>query len=661
MLSETYWAAAEAEELGENLKSKVDQYADDALLSKINERYRRAYQYYFGLDPSGVHATSQILRGGDQGELAEVKVNHSRPLVNTLLNLIVAPKVVWSPKAVNIDSDSLAQCELTQAILEYYWSEKSVAKFATRALEDALVFTEGFVHPEWDPLQGDDVLSTGNELMRTGDLRFTNVQTWNVLRDPNKQSFDELDWVIIRLHRNKWDLAARYPAQAEDICKATDDRRIDHAHGTVKYADGDDIALYKFFHKRSPALPMGKQAVFLDDGTVLEAGDLEGDTIPLYRVSAGELTGTPYGYSPFLDVLGVQELMDSLHTIVASNQTTFAGQLIAVEHGSEVPIDQLAGGMKAIYYAPGSKPPEALQLVKTPNEVFGYLDSLKKHQELLIGLNSVVRGEPQSGEQSGSALVMLQQQALQQSSVIQANYLRLVEGIGNCVVYIIQQHASITQKVAIAGKANASLVTDYSYTGDDISAIKRVQVEVGNPLSQTGAGRIEMAKELINVGLIKSPEQYMAVLQTGRIEPLTRSLSKELLLIRGENEQLTAGEPVEAFMLDDHLLHMREHRGEMADLAVRRNPAAVDAYLAHLRHHEHLYFTTPPQFLSMTGQTPPAMQPPGPGGPPGQSGAPPGSPPGLNAQTPKLPEPPKNPTTGQPWNPVDAGGAVPRQ
>ena len=698
MADTTYWASLEDVALGEKLVARVKNYGEAQLTRSLNERLYRAFQYYYGFDPSGVHATSQILRGGDVGELAEIRVNHSRSLVNTLLNLIVAPKVVWQPKATNIDYDSLRETELVSAILEYYWTEKQVAKHAVRALEEALVFSEGFVLVEWDGEVGEPYSATpeafeaataepvdpdapvdpaapppgpmdpnAQSLLRAGDVRVCNIPIWDVIRDSTKASWDQIDWVIVRQYRNKWDVAAEYPDHRETVLKASDSRL--EKQGVKREADKvetDDIPIYYFFHKSSAALPDGRRAVFLEDKTVLEVGELGLSELPLYRVAAGELTGTPYGYTPYWDILGVQELMDSLHTSIASNQSTLATQTIAIQEGSETPIDQLAGGLKAIYYPPGAQPPQALQLLKTPQEVFGHLQNLKKEQELLLGLSSVVRGEAQSGEMSGSALALLQSQALQQSSTIQSNYLRFIEGIGSCVVATLQKEASIPRQVSIVGKTNQFLVRDQEFTSENISRVKRVQVEIGNPLSQTGAGRIEMAKDVIQMmGPKLTIEQYNTVLQTGRLEPMTQALSHELLLIKSENEALARGEVVPALALDDHMLHAREHKAVLANPEARKNKPIIQAVTNHILEHEQLYYGTAPTTLALVGQPPPmqppmdpnAPPPPGGEGDPGLGGGPATD--GPPGGAPQMPELPQNPATGQQWDATTGGGAVP--
>lgn len=704
-----YWAALpDSTELAPKLVAKVDKYNDQTFFRSMLAQYARSYRYYFGLDPSGIHATSQVLRGGDQGELAELRVNHSRSLVNTLLNLIVAPKIVWAPKAVNDDYASTQDLELASALLEYYWKDKQISILATRCLEEALVFSECYVMLGWDPDGGDDYAATVTPglpsnpglgadpaaaaepvgmsmpeaenpeapltfggVSKTGDVYLHKVSAWDVIRDVSKQSWADLDWVIVRKYHSKFTLAAKYPDQADLILSCSDDRnKLSLIGNASQNTETDDIACYYFYHKRTPALPEGRAVVYLANSAVLEDGPLPYESIPLYRVSAGELSGTPFGYTPYFEVLGVQELMDSLHTAIATNQSTLATQCITVAAGSTFALDELGKGMRLIYHPQDAQPPQALQLTKTPQEVFQHLANLKKDQELLFGLNSVVRGEPQSGELSGSALALLQSQALQQSSTIQANYLRFVEDIGTCVLAILRKNLSVERKVSITGKSNQSVVRDSEYSGEDLKNIKTVLVEIGNPMAQTAAGRSEMAKELIQMNILKSPEQYLQVLTTGRLEPLTQSLNSELMLIRSENEGMARGEMPVVTLIDDHMLHAREHRGVLANPDARANPDIVRVVLQHISEHDMAYHSAPPSTLVLMGQQPPQIPLMG----PGMGGPPPGAGPEAGANTApnntekppmprgnpaagsaKMPDAPTNPASGQKWNPVDGG------
>lgn len=678
----TYWAALPPDQLGKRLVERISRSKAKGLVKEVYERLAIAYHYYFGYNAAGEHVTSGVLRAGDQGELAEVRVNHCRSLVNTLLNLITSAKVVWNAKATNSDLESRGQCIIASSLLEYYWQEQQVAKYAIRACEEAIAFTEGFVLVEWDESLGEPVLAYEGEQHTGGDVKFTNLSTWDVFRDPNKKSWDELDWVVVRVQRNKYDLAAQYPDQAEHILLGPADSTFssDQAAGWQE-EDCDDLFTYKFFHKRTPAMPNGAEACFLPDGTVLHFSQegLTYDEIPVYRVAPAELIGSPYGYSPFLEVLGIQEVIDSLHSAIATNQTTFSLQNIVIPQGSDVPVDHLAGGMRVWSATPGMEP-KALELCKTPAESFSHLADLKRDQEQLFGVNDVVRGSPEGSTRSGKALALLQSQALQQANTLQQNYLRFVESIGMAVLRLMQTRATTDRRVAITGKANQFLQREESFNGQSISKVKKVLVEIGNPLSQTAAGREQLADKFIQLQLIKTPEQLEQVLTIGRIEPLTQGLQNELLLITAENEMIQRGETPPAMLQDDALLHCREHRPTMANPETRSNPQVVAAFTEHMHLHYSVYFGVPdpladPQYLErmrfLTGLGPmpqplaPPLPPTGTPGPQGGQPSPSELAAGNEQALPPPPGPPEsdvgfpeNPATGETWDPTTGGGIV---
>jgi hypothetical protein len=155
----------------------------------------------------------------------------------------------------------------------------------------------------------------------------------------------------------------------------------------------------------------------------------------------------------------------------------------------------------------------------------------------------------------------------------------------------------------------------------------------------------------------------MSVLNTGKLETMTESENKQLLLIRAENERLTDGKTdVMAILTDDHNLHIREHQAVLADPDLRTDPALVDRALGHIQ--EHINILMDPanaQILQQLGQQPIMMAPPMPpqGGAPapaGQEAQPVQANPEANAadlqaqMAPELPQPaePAEPSNGAP-------------
>src|SRR5690606_22441740 len=133
----------------------------------------------------------------------------------------------------------------------------------------------------------------------------------------------------------------------------------------------------------------------------------------------------------------------------------------------------------------------------------------------------------------GNALALVQSMALQYMSGLQQSYVQLIEDVGTGLIKMLQRFASVPRIAAIVGKSNRTEMREFS--GDDLSRITRIVVDVGNPLSRTIAGRTEMGEHLLQMGLIKTPEQYFTILDTGRLDAMTDDTQSELYLIKAEN------------------------------------------------------------------------------------------------------------------------------
>lgn len=761
---EPYFASVQvnSEDFAKKVLERIEKFDEHTLVTEIRQKLALAYLYYFGFDASGSHTASALTRAGEAGQLASVRVNHCRALVTALKTLIIAERVVWQPKATNLDYESLKQIEVAKSVLEYYWSQGKAERIFDTQVEEACAFTEGFIFAPWDPTLGEPAMpdpeaaaqmlgggapvdaepatptsaapqrgaidldllvprgssaapkpspdaasvpavsnrpapdeaevpsSVVPNIQKSGDFRFRGVSTWNVIRETSKKSFEHLDWVIVRDWVNKYDLVAQNPELEDEIMSAP----LEFGKGAKSSnSTTDDIPIFYFFHKRTPAVPEGREAVVLGNGTVLQDGLLTYEEIPLFRITPAEMTGTPFGYSQFFEILGIQELIDSLHSSAATNLTTFGTQNIIMPPGSEIPPEQVAGGLRVLYATPDGREPKALQLCATPAELYAHLKDLKHDQELLMGVNATARGDVQNDKLSGAAMALLDTKAKQQTSSLYGSYRAAVQALGNHIIIESRKRCTTPRKIALVGKDNAFLVSETEYDGKSFGLIQRVQVDLGNPLSQSIFGRTEQVKELVQMGLVQNLEQYYQVLDTGRAEPVTQGLRNELLLIKSENEDIVNGECPEAMLQDNALLHCREHRSTVASPLARKNPKVLLAYTQHIHKHYEAYFGVAPmqpQIDPMTGQpvvdprtgepveSPEpfyhdrmmvllGLQPPTPVGAPGQiapgspeaaqAGAeaqppaePRGSPPGQ-AETAELPNHPTNPETGREWNP----------
>jgi hypothetical protein len=441
---------------------------------------------------------------------------------------------------------------------------------------------------------------------------FYNVPWWDVYPRPEEAGVErQLDWVVVRrpvepLRPGGPDTARRSVTRTRSEQPSLEDRILACARarqGTrsrsgaksgARSQDSDDVTCYYFYHRRGAALPKGREVVFLGDGTVLKDETLEYDDFPLYRVTPTELFGTPFGYSPFIEVMAIQELIDSLASTIATNQIAFGVQNVIVPQGSDISPEQLSGGLRVIYKPPGTEGPKPLQLTSSPKEVFEFLETLKADQQRLFGLNDVVMGDAPSKDMSGAGMALLSQSALQQSSTLQANYIRMVQSIGTSILGTLRSRMTVPRTLDIVGKQNAFLVKPpEEYSGKNLGRVSKVLVDIGNPMEQTPTGRFELGQQMIQLGVKLNVDQMQQLVSTGRMDPLTRGLQSELLNILSENEAIAAGQPPDAMLHDDHLLHGREHSVPVANPEARKDPSVLDAHMKHMHMHYELYFGVP--------------------------------------------------------------------
>jgi hypothetical protein len=125
------------------------------------------------------------------------------------------------------------------------------------------------------------------------------------------------------------------------------------------------------------------------------------------------------------------------------------------------------------------------------------------------------------------------------------------------------------------------------FTGDDLNAINRVTVDMGNPMSRTTAGKTNLAETMLQNNLIDNADQYIQVVTTGRLEPVIEGKQAQLLLIKGENENLADGKQARALITDDHQKHILEHTTVLSNPEIRMDPnnPIVASTLAHIQEH----------------------------------------------------------------------------
>lgn len=671
-----YFALKTGQEFVEACFKRLDDYCAHMERSGRLSTMKRVYKnYYLG----GIE-NARLRQGGDKNQFIMAQVNHFANILGHMLNNVTMSRPNLKARAQNADFKSLAQTKVGDQVLEYYLGEKELEDRTKDTAELSLLFGEAELMELWDALMGDDVTAmadpeTGEPTGQTekqGDIVFDVFAPMDVAKDFTMGSPNGCQWKILRKMVNRWDLAAKYPQFESEILSTAVSpsslRRQRIGHASLE-TDEDQIWLYTFIHKKSPALPDGRLVQFIDNTEVTLIDSPLPHKKILHRIAPREWHGTVFGYTIAYDLLPIQENLNMLYSIIASNQAMFGVQSLLVPKGSGIEYSALQGGLKIVEYdtKPGvDTKPSVLQLTSTPAEIFKHIEHLIVQMETISGVNSVVRGQPEASLESGAALALVASQSLQFMSGFQQAYTRLMESTGTGLLDILKNYAKAPRLISIVGKNNVQYLPEF--VGDDISLIDRVTAEVNNPLARTTSGKLQIAQDLLTKGKITA-DQYLQVLETGSLEQATEGLSSQLLLIKEENERLMKGENVPALRTDLHMTHIAEHASVLANIDARFKPEVMNAVDAHIRQHEALLMQLTPIVAGATNQ--PILNPggpqggaspggPPPGGPPPQGGSPtevinPANPVQQQANAVKQPNMPKSPLGGAPFNATTGG------
>ena len=634
---DVYFAADTAENLASTCIAKSSSFYNTLNANYYLDKLVSQWQFYHGEYNGSLSGDShRIAFSGEEGELTQLPVNHYRNIAEHIINMIASTRPTMECRAINSDYKSLAQTTIANGILDYYMREKHLENQIRKVTEMAVVLGASYLRMEWNATAGEiyDQDPTSGDTVYQGEAEFSVLSPFDVVFDGTKDSWDN-DWLLIRTKKNRFDLIAKYPEHKDRLLQIPSVNEIQAFRYVIFSNDStDDIYVYEFFHKKTEAMPQGRYEMYVDTDIILLDLPLPYRQIPIFRLAASEFMGTPYGYSPMFDIFPIQEGINSLYSTIMTNQAAFGVQNLFVQHGSDLNVNSLEGAMNIIM---GNSKPEPLQLTATPPEVFKFLEMLIQGAETISGVSSVTRGNPEASLKSGTALALIQSMSLQFISGLQNNYVKFVEETGTALINILQDYASAPRTISVVGKSNMYMVEEFDK--NDINAIGRVIVSIGNPLAKTTAGRAQMAEQLLQMGLVTNIKQYYQILNTGEIEDLYEGDFKELMNIKRENEFMMAGKPVTALYLDSHKEHIMEHKILISDPELRQNQQLVQNVMNHIQEHIQALRTVDPDLLLLTGQTPlqtagtPQGVPPTgmPGGPPHPMGPPQG-----NAPAPKL-------------------------
>jgi len=455
-----------------------------------------------------------------------------------------------------------------------------------------------------------------------GDVAISVPTVWDVNFDPQIPNPKDWQWVQVREIHNRWDLIAQFPKLKQELLALPSVRQQQgwfNIQASMCPSDDDNVYIWNAFHKSSPALPEGRFIAYGSSTCILyDDINIYGE-LPVYVSRPEAIPNTGLGYPFYSNLLPLQEMYDTCLSSIATNNSSFGVQNIIAPRGSGINTQAILG-MNWISYTPqpgvpnGGKP-EALQLTQSAPETYKFSEMLKGLMMEISQVNSALRGDPPPQVSSGTAIATLTATAYETiNSTAKSSRQMLHEavlGAINCY----RRFASVPRSL---NTSTGGQSYSREFEGKDLDPVKGIELQEVNPLMNTLPGRVEIAKDLINMGAVTNTKGYFAILGGAPPEELYKNELSQEDLVNNENESLIKGEEIVAVNIDDHAYHIMMHSIPLNDPKVRLDKNLSGRFLKHIAEHNQLAHEMDPFFAAMVqtgkmpqGGPPPHMPPPG--------------------------------------------------
>jgi hypothetical protein len=571
-----YWAKKSGDELSIELYERVKSFQDFVLTSGLSGSWRKNRDFYENRivdDEIG----SDILDAGEVGELKATTFNHFRNILRHMINQITAQVPSYDVSATNVDVKSRRSTSIGRDLVKYYFKARRLSKHMASAVEKANVYGDGFLVCEFNPTIGRVITVDENgRFMREGDFDFEVLSPDHVFYDPMKQSREKWDWVTFRKPRNKFDLAAVFPKKKTEIIETEGDISDDSYDNMFRYKNyslsSDDIYVYSTYHKATNVLPRGRYILWIgceSSQTILYDSDNPyREELPIFGLSPSFYLETAFGFTEANILRSAQMALTMAVSAMVTNLSMGAENNIWTPRGSGLTVEKLLNGANHIQ---SDVRPEVVSFYQENPNLVNMLQLCTNTMETLSGQNAVIRGNVKDTPnlKSGIALATVINQAQEYSQALQKGYYDLFEDVMSFILTTLKSVANEERIYEISGKQNRSAVK--SFTSKDLEGVSRVTVERTNPVANTPAGRIEIAMELLKMGVIK-PEQFFDVMNTGNLDVATKSDEMLLDYVASVKERLLDGQKVIPVPGINHQLFVQEIQSLLFDIDLTSNP-----------------------------------------------------------------------------------------
>lgn len=536
--------------------------------------------------------------GTEEGQKPRYKVRLTANAITGGVEQLVAQMTKTRP-VIRATPDSGADrdikaAEMAEALYEHLTDELALTPKLASAMMHAQI-SQGYWLITWDPLAGksmkvmldpegnpiwdpvlsdafrDDVRELAQQLnvpeliemfeqtIYLGDIRVQVLAGEQVWLDPAATMFEDAQYAICKFPMTVDEIHARYGKKVTPNAATTDPAPA------LIYTSADKTEerpknvreVYFLYHKPSAALPKGKYVVWIEDpNEILYQSEWEFPMhhLPLVKFPGIEKPGDIYDLARVTNSRPLQkELNNTVSGIAMYKNLSLRPQMLAPVGSLTTKLTDEPGAV--IQFTPfQGLAPEWRQSPPLPAYVFEYLRDIQFRLDLVFNKVPTERQSLPARTDSGHLVELVQEAVADQiSTEIQRMEVALARA-GDIMAAYAQKFYTEPRLLKIKGPGGSVQVR--KFLNSDLAGGFSFSAEAGSGLPRTRAGKVQLIKEMMEMGMVDPREaiQYMPI---AGFKGLEQRLKSNEELAHRHVEKLVKGEPINMPAMEQAIMQIQ--------------------------------------------------------------------------------------------------------
>ncbi|MBE6672797.1 MAG: hypothetical protein E7599_04690 [Ruminococcaceae bacterium] len=504
--------------------------------------------------------------------------NRIAPLMETRLANLQTVRYKMSVLPRTNEYEDALKAQISTALLR----AKQEASDFSEKLDSALHWSEltgsAFFFSGWDASAGNVFVLPGeqegdDECACEGDVTYCVLSPYEVLPDSiDCETVADQHSILIEQVKSCADVEALYgkKVQAEQgsLVSISASVGVSSKGACFEDDDKDRVLLYTYLERPNVNFPQGRM-ILVAGSTLIHEGSFPYGEYPLCQMKSQRVAGQFYGRSVIESLIPLQRTYNGIKNKINDYINLAASGQLLIEEGS-VDADDLAGNGVApgipVVYERGSEKPALLPWPSLPSVVAEQCDRIAADMEYASGVSQLlVSGRTPDGITSGKAINTLRNIDSTRLSMTADNAREAVRALAVIWLRLYHEFGGENRAIVASGRNSSHGVLYWS--ADQIDSFE-VIYDSENELKDSEQSRFDRLLSAMDRGLFGGQGEAIPkrVLRKARqslgVSNLGVTLEEDLQEQNAQNENLTfeRGGQLSLQPLDDHVIHLEEHR-----------------------------------------------------------------------------------------------------